>query len=108
MGTSAEANLDPHLESLRITGGLGALMCYSLLVKFKSGPELKPPSYVITGDLAESWTQPDDLTYIFKLRQGVKFHNLPPVSGRELVADDVVYSLQRVRELKVFSGNVAG
>jgi peptide/nickel transport system substrate-binding protein len=39
--------------------------------------------------LAESWQIPDDKTYIFKLRKGVKFH-----SGKELDADDVKYSLE--------------
>lgn len=34
---------------------------------------------------------PDDQTYVLKIREGVKFHN-----GREMTADDVVYSLQRV------------
>ena len=43
--------------------------------------------------LAESWTTPDDTTYVFKLREGVKFHN-----GREMGADDVVFSLDRILE----------
>lgn len=43
--------------------------------------------------LAESVEQPDDLTYIFHLRQGVTFHN-----GRELTADDVVYTFERLRD----------
>lgn len=43
------------------------------------------------GVLAESWETPDDMTYIFHLRQGVKFHN-----GREMTADDVLYSFQRI------------
>lgn len=34
--------------------------------------------------------QPDTMTYIFKLRPGVKYHN-----GRELTADDVKYSIDR-------------
>lgn len=38
--------------------------------------------------LAESWDTPDDTTYIFTLRQGVKFHD-----GGDLTAKDVVYSL---------------
>lgn len=42
--------------------------------------------------LAKSWEISDDgLTYIFELRQGVKFHN-----GDELTAEDVVFSLQRM------------
>ena len=42
-------------------------------------------------DVAESWTISDDnLTYVFTLRPGTKFH-----SGREVTADDVVFSFQR-------------
>ncbi len=41
--------------------------------------------------LAERWDTPDDRTYIFTLRQGVMFHN-----GREMTADDVVFSLSRL------------
>ena len=45
--------------------------------------------------LAESWEVSDDfLTYTFHLRQGVKFHNVPPINGRELTADDVVYTAE--------------
>ena len=47
-------------------------------------------------DLAESWKRIDDLTYIFKLHQGVRFHDIPPVNGRELTSEDVKYSLIRI------------
>jgi peptide/nickel transport system substrate-binding protein len=33
--------------------------------------------------------------YILHLRQGVRFHDKPPVGGRELVAEDVRYSIDR-------------
>jgi peptide/nickel transport system substrate-binding protein len=45
--------------------------------------------------LADSWEiSPDGLTYTFKLRKGVQFHN-----GKEMKADDVVASLKRWGEL---------
>lgn len=48
----------------------------------------------IVPDLAESWTVSDaGKIYEFKLRRGVKFHH-----GRELNADDVVFTLARFKE----------
>jgi peptide/nickel transport system substrate-binding protein len=43
--------------------------------------------------LAASWqVSPDELTYTFRLRSGIKFHN-----GAALTAEDVVYSFDRLR-----------
>ena len=59
------------------------------------------PTHVLTGNLAESWETPDPLTYIFHIRQGVHYALDPDseasrlVNGRELTADDVVYTYQR-------------
>jgi peptide/nickel transport system substrate-binding protein len=47
------------------------------------------------GLLAESWEQPDLQTVIFHIRNGVFFHDKPPVNGRELTAYDVEYSYHR-------------
>lgn len=78
-------SLDPQLEGTenraRITG-----LIYSNLVRFATDGSVVP-------DLAESWEMPDDRTYIFHLRHGVKFHN-----GRELVADDVVFTFARLMD----------
>ena len=52
------------------------------------------------GDLAESWTQPSDTTYVFKLRRGVRWHGKAPVNGRELTADDVKYTYERFLAIK--------
>jgi len=47
----------------------------------------------VGSDLAESWTQPDPNTWIFKIRKGVVCHN-----GETLDAEDVVFSLNRVKD----------
>ena len=40
-------------------------------------------------EAAEALDQPDEITLTFKMRQGMKYHDFPPVSGREVVAEDV-------------------
>ncbi len=68
---------------------------YSTLVQYKVGADVKPSTFTVEPHLAERWEQPDDTTYIFHLRQGVKWHNKPPVNGRELVAEDVKFTFDR-------------
>src|SRR5215467_4257056 len=53
---------------------------------------VKPmPGNPVAPSLAESWSESEDgLTYEFKLRQGVTFHN-----GDPLTAEDVKFSLER-------------
>ena len=50
-------------------------------------------------DLATSWEYEDDTTFILYLRKGVMWHDgndvFPEGESREVVADDVVYSIQR-------------
>jgi len=44
----------------------------------------------LKGDLAESWQgSPDQRVWTFRLWRGVKWHNVPPLKGRELIAADV-------------------
>ena len=73
---------------------------HSRLVKHKAGPSIVPGTFVIEGDLAESWSQPSEATWIFKLHRGVRWHNKPPVNGRELTAEDVRYSVERFLTVK--------
>jgi peptide/nickel transport system substrate-binding protein len=51
-----------------------------------------------TGDLAESWEQPDPTTIIFTLHQGVKFQDRPPLNGRLLTTEDVRGSHEAFRK----------
>ena len=57
------------------------------------------PDMVVTGMLAESWENPDPLTYIFKIRDDVFWHDKAPVSGRQLTARDVKFNYERVAGL---------
>ncbi len=57
------------------------------------------PIEVVKPHLAESYEMPDPLTIIFKIRKGIHWHNKAPMNGRELVADDVVFTYHRVTGL---------
>jgi peptide/nickel transport system substrate-binding protein len=48
-----------------------------------------------TGQLATSWESTDMKTFTLHIRQGVHFHNMPPVNGRELDAYDLEWSYHR-------------
>ena len=45
----------------------------------------------VVPEIAESWTQPDPTSYIFKLRPGITFQN-----GEKLDAEDVVFTFERI------------
>lgn len=76
--------LDPHLVVLDAASLIVDLVYEGLV---HEDPALVPQPL-----LAESWEVSEDgALYTFNLRHGVVFHN-----GRELVADDVVYSIERV------------
>src|SRR5438874_1753078 len=68
---------------------------YNSLVQSKPG-FLKAGEYDYDPDLAESWeSSPDGLQITLKLRSNIKFHNKPPVNGRALDVQDVVFSWDR-------------
>ena len=57
--------------------------------------EPTPGEFITSPMLAESFERPDNLTLTFKIRDGVKFHNVAPVNGRVLTAEDVKFSFER-------------
>ena len=78
--------LDPHLTSAFASFQILENV-YDTLVQPGDDLTMEPA-------LAESWEISDDqLTWTFALRSGVTFHN-----GRDLVADDVVYSYERIMD----------
>ena len=100
-GTLSVRLWDPPHFDLHAAGGISyklhTLMSFthSRLMRHRAGPSVQPGTFPLEGDLAESWSQPNETTYVFKLRRGVRWHPKPPVNGRELTADDVVYTIDR-------------
>jgi peptide/nickel transport system substrate-binding protein len=60
----------------------GKELMYDSLVQWDRDLKVQPA-------LADSWSTPDDKTYIFNLKKGLKFHN-----GKEMDAEDVKYSVE--------------
>lgn len=91
---------DPMKASTFLTHAL-ASYSYSRLMRFKTqlGDLPQDQWYVPEFEVASSVENPDPTTYVFTLRDDVKFHDVPPVSGRLLNADDVVYSFNRYRSI---------
>src|SRR5712692_2519557 len=87
-------NFDHHLTLAGFTQSTVGFI-YSKLVRHKVGADVTPGAFIIEPDVAERWDELDDTTYVFYLRQGVKWHNKPPVNGRELVAEDVKFTYDR-------------
>jgi peptide/nickel transport system substrate-binding protein len=76
--------MDPHSQNEGLTNSVNSQVYEFLMIrdkKLKLGP-----------GLATEWKQIDPLTWQFKLRQGVKFHD-----GTPFTADDVVFSIDRAR-----------
>ena len=101
-GTLTRASAwDPPVIDPRLTQSVGTFQFVGLtsnrLTRYVFADEAaNAGDLTMKGDLAESWTaSPDHRVWTFKLRQGVKWHNLPPVNGREFVAGDVKYCFEQ-------------
>ena len=75
-------------------GTIGFVLSYNNLVRFKAGGNIGFAEQVLEPELAERWEIPDPATFIFHVRKGVKFADLPPVRGRELTSADVKFSYE--------------
>lgn len=96
--------LDPVISLQHIPRNLSRLL-YLRLLRPKVGPDVSPDAFILEGDFAEAWTAINDTTYEFKLRRGIKWQNSPPVNGREVLASDVVFSLDHLKDPKTKSQN---
>jgi peptide/nickel transport system substrate-binding protein len=94
--TRASAWDPPGLDP-RLTNSVGLFQIATLtsnrLLRYPFADEAQGSAdLTLKGDLAEAWEGSADFTtWTFTLRQGVKWHNVPPLNGRELVAEDIKY-----------------
>ncbi|HKG81727.1 MAG TPA: ABC transporter substrate-binding protein, partial [Beijerinckiaceae bacterium] len=104
--------------ALAVLGGTllaGSALAQTLTIGVRAGPESIDPHYTATGThaealkhvfdtlvwsgdklqlepgLATSWKVVDPTTWVFKLREGVKFHD-----GSDFTAEDVKFSIERI------------
>src|SRR5262244_1002111 len=76
-------NLDPRIGQNAASQRLDSLI-FNSLVKKNESSELVP-------DLALRWEMPDPTTYVFHLRDDVRFHN-----GRPLTSKDVQFTFRSI------------
>ena len=83
VATAADATtLDPSAQNDSYAANIMAQIYDGLIEIDQDG--------VVHEKLAESYETPDNLTYIFHLKKGVKFHN-----GEELKASDVKFTFEK-------------
>jgi peptide/nickel transport system substrate-binding protein len=75
-------SIDPHYHNLTPNNNV-ADHIFGTLLNTDAKQRLQP-------GIAESWRPVDELTWEFKLRKGIKFHD-----GSELTAEDVAFSIDR-------------
>jgi len=71
---------------------------FSKLVTFQQATEESCENPLVPM-LAESWEYKDTQTLDVTLRSGVKFHNKPPVNGREITAEDIAWNFTRLQRV---------
>lgn len=86
------SNFEPHF-STGLASTSVKLMCYSTLLTYDAESQL-------IGDLAEEFGWVDDTTYQVKIREGITFHD-----GSGLTVEDVIYSLNRIRDPETTATN---
>lgn len=94
----------PSLDALGATAVSArqiAPWAYSRLLKPKVGVDM-PATGELEGDAASEWEEPDENTLLMHLRPGLTFDEREPTSGRDVTADDVLYSWGIFAELNPY------
>ena len=100
LGSTVEnKHWDVHLSTSPTLAAFGPGIVYSRLLRFDSQAQ-KYPTSSTECDVCSSWEYKNSNTYIFTIKNDVFWHDVPPVSGRRMNVNDVVYSINRQRDQK--------
>lgn len=89
------AHQDVHQDVSPALSSWGPGIAYSRLMRLETGPDTPMPSLALECDICADWTMESPTSYLFNLRDNVRWHSLDPVGGRTLDAKDVIFSYQR-------------
>jgi len=92
--------LDPHRTTSGPTENIVG-HATSRLLQYQTGTDPKvAEDHQVIGDLAQSVETTDAITWTVKLRPDATFHNVPPVSGHAVEAEDVRATFLRALDAK--------
>jgi len=99
-GVLKHIGIEPSTFDIQATGAYQTQLISSFvrrtLFKFVNGARFGPSDFTLVPDLAlRADVSADGKVYTIKLRRGVRWEARPPVNGREVVASDVKYTMER-------------
>lgn len=109
---------DIHKSVSPVLAGWGPGIAYSRLFRYRwlephepnigidaladrYDPQSSTSAHEIICDLCQSWEMDDDTTLTISLKPQVPWHVTNPLLGRNLTAEDVVYSIERLSDPKL-------
>ncbi|MHB8577726.1 MAG: ABC transporter substrate-binding protein [Dehalococcoidia bacterium] len=98
------AVLPPNYDLMKTQNGVPGSLYYQGLWRLAIHSNINLDGSSIEPDLAaKSEHSPDYSSWTFTLNPGVKFHDIAPVNGREMTADDVAFSFQRYIDTSIWA-----
>jgi ABC-type transport system substrate-binding protein len=98
--TADMLHFDPLASPNNPVINFATVFAYPRLLRFQSGKYPEAADGTSEGELAASYEMGGDrLTLTFKLREGMKWDARPPTNGREIDAEDVLFSWNKYARL---------
>lgn len=86
---------DVHLDVSPALSTWGPGVAYSRLMRYQAGPNVELPSLAVECDLCASWEMETPTSFVFQLREGIRWQDVEPVNGRTLTSEDIAFSYVR-------------